>query len=185
VPLANAVVQFTNLGMYLRQNDTGLWGQTRALDTGTPVFASVFFKQRNGEVLYRTDTDVQGRFQLAGQTLTQVKPLLHRIEVVRGEDSVEIFLQEGAIPLREFPVTGADHRLPLQAFVYSDRGLYRLGETIHLTTLVRHWDLTAPGRPDGRVDHCRTNRSGQARHTARRSFAEWRYHMVLGHPTRC
>ena len=144
MPLANAVLQFTNLGVYLRQNDTGLWGQTMALDTGTPVFASVFFKQRNGEVLYRTDTDVQGQFHLPAQTLAQVKLQLHRIEATRGEDAVEIFLKEGAIPLREFPITGADHRLPLQAFVYSDRGLYRLGETVHLTTLVRHWDLTAP-----------------------------------------
>src|SRR5262249_57420 len=78
------------------------------------------------------------------QTLAQVKPQLHRIEAVRGEDAVEIFLQEGAIPLREFPITGADQRLPLQAFVYSDRGLYRLGETVHLPTLMRHWDLTVP-----------------------------------------
>ncbi len=144
IPVANTVLQFTNLGVYLRQNDTGLWGQTMALDTGTPVFASVLFKQRNGEVLYRTDTDVQGQFHLPAQTLAQVKPQLHRIEATRGEDSVEIFLHEGAIPLREFPIAGADHRLPLQAFVYSDRGLYRLGETVHLTTLVRQWDLTAP-----------------------------------------
>ncbi|MBI3275746.1 MAG: hypothetical protein HYZ60_07355, partial [Methylocystis sp.] len=144
VSLANTVLQFTNLGLYVRQSDTGLWGQTVALDTGTPVFASVHFKQRNGEVLYRTDTDTQGWFRLTAQTVARVKPQLHRIEAIRGEDSVEIFLKEGAIPLREFPIAGADQRLPMQAFVYSDRGLYRLGETVHLTALLRRWDLTVP-----------------------------------------
>src|SRR5262249_56195251 len=99
---------------YWRQNDSGLWGQTVALDTGTPVFASVAFKQRNGEVLYRTDTDVQGQFHLPAQTLAQVKPQLHRIEAVRGEDAVEIFLQQGAIPLPDFPTPAADQPLPLQ-----------------------------------------------------------------------
>jgi MG2 domain len=144
-PLANIVLQFTNLGLYVRENDTGIWGQTVALDTGIPVFAAVLFKQKNGEVLHRADTDLQGWFRLSEPMTSQVKPQLHRIEAMRGEDSVEIFLpKEGAIPLREFPVAGADHHLPMQAFVYSDRGLYRLGETVHLTTLLRQWDLAVP-----------------------------------------
>src|SRR5262249_25548486 len=96
------------------------------------------------------------------------------------EDSVEIFLsKEGAIPLREFPIAGADHRLPMQAFVYSDRGLYRLGETVHLTTLLRQWDLAVPQDdltseliiegPLGRVD--RTTLVGAAFHNGASSWS--------------
>ncbi|MBI4640600.1 MAG: hypothetical protein HY731_07895 [Candidatus Tectomicrobia bacterium] len=144
IHLANKVIQFTNLGVYVRKNDDGLWGQTVALDRGDPVFAKVLLKQKNGEVLYETDTDIDGRFHLKWNDLASrsIQKDLQRIETVRGEDSIEIFLPEGPIPLGSFPISGADHKIPVQAFVYSDRGLYRLGDTVHLTTLIRNWDLT-------------------------------------------
>lgn len=142
----NKLIQFTNLGLYVRKNDQGVWGQTVVLDMGTPVFAKILLKKRNNEVLHEADTDENGWFQLKWGELANdtVAGDLHRVEAVRGEDSVEIFLAEDAIPIGSFPVSGADHKIPVQAFVYSDRGLYRLGDTVHLTTLIRNWDLTVP-----------------------------------------
>lgn len=161
--IANIVVQFTNLGVYVRKHHTGLWGQVLAIDIGESVLATIRFKQKNGKVLYQTDTDAQGAFRLPDNVLASIAPHLHRIEAVQGEDSVEVFLKDGAFSLRSFPIAGVNHRLPLQAFVYSDRGLYRLGETVHLTTLLRHWDLRTPAEdvsaefilegPTGRVRH--------------------------------
>jgi hypothetical protein len=144
----NKIIQFTNLGVYLRKSEEGLWGQTLALDTGSPVFAKILLEQRNGEILYEADTDENGWFRLNWSDLdeeTQERTsLLHRIEAVRGEDSVEIFLSEQPLPIESFPISGESHEVPFQAFVYSDRGLYRLGDTVHLTTLIRNWDLTVP-----------------------------------------
>lgn len=163
---ANKVIQFTDIGLYLRKNQEGLWGQTLRLENGTPEPAKILLKQKNGETLTSFYTDVEGTFHFKWDTPEKKGLLqkLNRIEAQVGDDSVELLIQEESIALSSFPTSGIDQRASAyQAFVYSDRGLYRLGDTVHLTTLVRDWQQNAPKEtlsldfdlysPQGKIKH--------------------------------
>ncbi|MBF0276975.1 MAG: hypothetical protein HQM13_04265 [SAR324 cluster bacterium] len=160
------IVQFTDIGLFVRQNPSKIWGQTVRLATAIPAPSKILLKQLNGEISGAIETDEEGRFEYFWDKTKQnaLNKSLHRIEARVGEDSVEIFLQDGSIPLSSFPVGGVDQsKTPLQAFVYSNRGLYRLGDTVHLAILLRDWqqnlpednvsaDLTLYG-PNGKITH--------------------------------
>jgi uncharacterized protein YfaS (alpha-2-macroglobulin family) len=155
----------SDLGVSAINGRDGVHGFVRSLATAAPIAnAGVRLVARNNEVLGTAKTDSRGyvRFDAAltrgggGQA-----PAVLIAETAAG-DYTFLDMATAAFDLTDRGVKGRADPGPVDAFAYVDRGVYRPGETVHLTTLVR----TASGeastvpvtlilsRPDG-VEHSR------------------------------
>ncbi len=155
----------SDLGLTAINGDDGVHGFVRSLATAEPVAgAGVRLIARNNEVLAAAKTDARGyvRFDPAlvrgegGQA-----PAVLVAETGAG-DYAFLDTATAAFDLTDRGVSGRTEPGPVDGFTYADRGVYRPGETVHLTTLVRTRDGTASPvpatlifqRPDG-VEHSR------------------------------
>ncbi|WP_108658877.1 alpha-2-macroglobulin family protein [Acuticoccus kandeliae] len=144
----------------------------RSLKTAQPTEGvEVSLVARNEEVLASARTDAQGHARLAttGRTNGGLAPTL--VTAQNGEnDFAFIPLLGGAFELTDRGVAGRAAPGPVDAFLATERGVYRAGETVHLTTLVRDdtsRSLALPvtiklTRPDGVLSRRITQRSDEA-----------------------
>ena len=155
----------SDLGMTAISGSDGIHGFVRSLATAAPVVnAKVRLMARNNEVLGSGRTDSRGyvRFDAAlargegGQA-----PAVLVAETAAG-DYAFLDMATAAFDLTDRGVKGRAEPGPVDAFAYADRGVYRPGESVHLTALVRTRSGEASAvpvtlifwRPDG-VEHSR------------------------------
>ena len=133
----------SDLGMTAFSGRDGVHGFIRSLATAEPVLgARVRLIARNNEILGEATTDTRGyvRFD-AGlkQGEGGLAPGYLSAEKKNGDvlDFSFLDLSMAAFDLSDRGVAGRDAPGPIDAFTFSDRGVYRAGETVHLTSLVR------------------------------------------------
>ncbi|CCG09506.1 alpha-2-macroglobulin family protein [Pararhodospirillum photometricum] len=141
----------TDIGVQTATGQDGLSVFVRSLSTGKPLTgATLTLVARNNEELGEATTDRNGmaRFQpgqlsgTGGRTASWV--MIHGPE----GDFAYLDLAGPAFDLSDRGVSGRAVPGPLDAFLYTDRGIYRPGETVHLTTLLRDESARAlPGLP--------------------------------------
>ena len=150
------LVVLTDLGVLAK---TELDGRRKvfvqSLSDGTPVAgALVSVVGRNGQVVVAANTDGEGV-----ATLPTFEPFVRErtpvlLRVTRGEDMSFLPLGDWSrrLDTSRFDVGGeVNHVDPgaLKAVIFSDRGLYRPGETVHLGLILRaqDWAKTPVGAP--------------------------------------
>ncbi len=122
----------------------------QSLSTGKPVAgAEVRAIARNGETLALATTDADGRARLPSLSGFQREKQPVMLTVVRGEDLSFLPLDDygRTLDYSRFDIGGEPSQIEagaLKAFVFSDRGLYRPGDTIHLGYIVRALDWSKP-----------------------------------------
>jgi alpha-2-macroglobulin len=155
----------SDLGLTAISGDDGMHAFVRSLAAATPVVnANVRLIARNNEILATARTDSRGyaRFNpglKAGEG--GLAPAVLVAETSEG-DYAFLDLATGAFDLTDRGVKGRSPPGPIDAFAYTDRGVYRPGEQVHLTTLARDRAGKAANvpvtlivaRPDG-VEHAR------------------------------
>lgn len=154
----------SDLGLSTLSGDDGLHAFVRSLATAEPAAGvNVRLVARNNEVLGTAKTDASGyaRFDV-GLTRGEggLAPALLIAET--GQDYAFLDLATAAFDLTDRGVKGRETPGALDAFLYSDRGVYRPGENVYLTGLVRDAANKAAAlpvtliitRPDG-VEHRR------------------------------
>ena len=155
----------SDLGLTAINGDDGMHAFVRSLAAATPVVnANVRLVARNNEILAAAKTDSRGYVRFnpglkAGEG--GLAPAVLVAETSEG-DYAFLDLATGAFDLTDRGVKGRSPPGPIDAFAYTDRGVYRPGEEVHLTTLVRDRAGKAASvpvtlivsRPDG-VEHAR------------------------------
>lgn len=155
----------SDLGLTAFSGDDGIHAFVRSLAETTAIAgANVKLVARNNEVLGTATTDAKGyaKFDHAltkGEGGTQ--PSILVAEKGTGEYAF-LDLNTGAFDLSDRGVKGRDVPGPVDAFLYTERGVYRAGEEVNVTALVRDGAgkaATLPTtlivhRPDG-VEHTR------------------------------
>ncbi|MBX6322619.1 MAG: alpha-2-macroglobulin family protein, partial [Rhodospirillaceae bacterium] len=130
----------TDYGITTYSGRDGLHVSVRSLDTGRPVAgADVRLYARDNEELGRAETDATG--------IALFAPGLLRGSAGRTATAVMVFGQSGefsfldlthaAFDLSDRGVGGRLAPGPIDAFLYTDRGVYRPGETVELVALLR------------------------------------------------
>jgi len=155
----------SDLGLTAINGDDGMHAFVRSLAAATPVVnANLRLIARNNEILATAKTDSRGyaRFD-AGLKSGEggLAPALLVAETGEG-DYAFLDLATGGFDLTDRGVKGRNPPGPIDAFAYTDRGVYRPGEQVHLTTLARDRAGKASSvpltiivsRPDG-VEHAR------------------------------
>jgi uncharacterized protein YfaS (alpha-2-macroglobulin family) len=155
----------SDLGLTAINAEDGIHGFVRSLASAVPVVnASIRLVARNNEVLGTGKTDSRGYVRFdpglkrgeGGQA-----PAVLVAETAEG-DYAFLDMSAAAFDLTDRGVAGRTEPGPIDAFSYTDRGVYRPGEDVHLTTLVRNRTGSASpvpvtlifSRPDG-VEHSR------------------------------
>ena len=93
---------------------------------------------RNNEVLATRTTDAQGYARFESGLTRGEGGLAPAMVVAEGKgDYAFLSLKAPAFDLTDRGVAGRSVAGGLDAFVYPERGVYRTGETVHLTTLLR------------------------------------------------
>jgi uncharacterized protein YfaS (alpha-2-macroglobulin family) len=154
----------SDLGLTAFTGEDGLHAFARSL-ASTEAVSSVKLRllARNNEVLGTATTDAQGYARFEPGLLRGEGGQVPRLLVAEGRDDYALLdLATAAFDLTDRGVKGRQAPGPLDAYLYAERGVYRPGETVHLTGLLR----TAAGaaspapvtliisRPDG-VEHRR------------------------------
>lgn len=155
----------SDLGLTAFSGDDGVHAFVRSLASAEPITdAAVRLVARNNEVLATAKTDKNGyvRFD-AGQSKGEGgnAPAILVAENATGEYAF-LDLTSNAFDLSDRGVKGRDAPGPLDGYLYTERGVYRPGEEVNVTALVR--DATGAAatlpttlivvRPDG-VEHGR------------------------------
>ena len=130
----------SDLGLTAFSGDDGVHAFVRSLAGATPIdTASVRLIARNNEVLATAKTDKNGyvRFE-PGQTRGEggLAPAILVAENGNGEYAF-LDLSTNAFDLSDRGVKGRDAPGPLDGYVYTERGVYRPGEDVNVTALVR------------------------------------------------
>jgi uncharacterized protein YfaS (alpha-2-macroglobulin family) len=155
----------SDLGLAAFTGDNGLHAFVRSLTSTEPIAnASVRVVARNNEILAQGRTDGAGHVRFEPGHVRGEGGLQAALLVAEAANGQYAFLDIGAaaFDLSDRGVKGREKAGAIDAFLYSDRGIYRPGETVHLNAMVRDRVGNASGlpttlivaRPDG-VEHSR------------------------------
>jgi len=130
----------SDIGASLFRGPDGLHVLTRSLNSAEPLAGvTVSLVARNNRELAQSVSDTRGYTHFAAPLLNGVggnEPIFVRTESADGGFSF-VSLKQKAFDLRDRGVAGRAPPGPVDAFVSTERGIYRPGETVHLTALVR------------------------------------------------
>ena len=132
---AYRITQFivTNIGLHVRLYSRGLEVFANALDSGKPM-PSVQLKLQGEKETVALETDD------AGHVSFEHRPSGDLLLTAQQDGQFAFLdLREAALDLSEYPVTGSLDK-PLAPFIYSTRDLFRPGESMDLSVLLRDRD---------------------------------------------
>jgi len=152
----------TDLGITTYRGTDGLSVFVRSLATAEPVEGVEFaLVARDNVELGRAATDRDGRVQFAGGLLHGTGGAEPVVVLAYGKDGdfAYLDLRRSSFDLSDRGVAGRPSPGAIDAFLYTERGIYRPGETVHLVAMLRNREaeaLSAPlsitvRRPDGMV----------------------------------
>jgi len=157
----------TDLGLTTLSGNDGLHVMVRSLGSAGPVGdVHIRLIAVNNEVLGEATTDAEGYARLAPGLMRGtggMAPGLLIADTPVGDYSF-LDLSKPAMDLTDRGVEGREPPKPLDVFLTTERGIYRVGETVFATSLVRDATATAVEsvpltaivtRPDGK-EHGRT-----------------------------
>ena len=157
----------SDLGLTAFSGNDGIHVFVHSLETAQPTGAvELQLLSRGNEILARKRTDDAGHVQFEAN-LTRGEGALAPAMVVASDskgDYAFLSLKTPAFDLTDRGVAGRAVPAGLDAFVYTERGVYRSGETVQVTALLRDGQGTAAldvpltlvvERPDG-VEYRRT-----------------------------
>lgn len=133
-------VVVSDLGLHIYNGQDGLTVFSRSFASGKAVpGAEVSLIARNNEVLGTATADAQGMVRFDPGLLRGKGGRAPQLLTGLAKDGDFSFLDltQPAFDLSDRGVGGREAPGALDAFLYTDRGIYRPGETVHLTTLLR------------------------------------------------
>jgi len=146
----------TDIGLHARLQGDQLWVHAASLDSGEPR-NGVRIEVIDGEGRVKAEAATNGE----GQATLAYAPQPEDVLVARRDAEIALIpFRQPALDLADFEVGGRRHTA-LDAFTWSGRDLYRPGESLQVSALLRDFDGRALGQsqplyaslaqPDGRV----------------------------------
>lgn len=145
--MASKWVVATDMGMVAKKSGDNLLVWVNTLAELSPVaHAELKLISRNNQILMNAQTDKNGIAVFEGYRALQEEGFTpYVITASAGDDLTFLELQRRRIPTTDFDVGGKPTlRHGYAAFLYSDRGVYRPGESAHLVAVVRGEHTAVP-----------------------------------------
>lgn len=130
----------SDIGASLFRGPDGLHVLTRSLNSAEPLAGvTVSLVAKNNRELAHSVSDSRGYTHFSAPLMNGAggnEPIFVRTESSDGGFSF-VSLKQKAFDLRDRGVAGREPPGPIEAYVSTERGIYRPGETVHLTALIR------------------------------------------------
>ncbi|MGE5476332.1 MAG: alpha-2-macroglobulin family protein [Bacteroidales bacterium] len=138
-PMAAQWVVQTDLGLTSFNGADGLTLSVRSLKTAKPLGGvRLTLIARNNDELGQVTTDANGVARFAPGLLRGTGGMAPVMVMAYGTDDFAFLdLRRSTFDLSDRGVEGRAPAGPVDAFLYTERGIYRPGETVQLTTLLR------------------------------------------------
>jgi hypothetical protein len=152
----NRFVMLTDLGLLVKSNaDDSREVFVMSLRSQNPIAGTkISLLARNGSILSEVTTDAQGRAVLAKPLVTARERQAVAILARLGSDTSFISLRPGQLPALDYSRYDVDGILgsrtkAVEAHVFTERGVYRPGDSIHFGAIVkrRDWQSVIDGLP--------------------------------------
>ena len=146
----------TDLAFTTYQSPSGLDATVRSIDSGKALRGvRVELVASNNEILGKAETDATGRVHFDAQLIKGTGALSPRMLMAYGKsgDYAILDFNRSPLDLSAFAIGGRSAGAEVDAYVFADRGVYRPGETVNITAMLR--DAKA---------HAVTGRTGQIRY---------------------
>ena len=130
----------TDIALAAYRGERALHVTARSIETAkTLPDTRVAVIARNNELLAEARTNAEGRAVFPAATISGTGNLAPKMVLAyRGDDDfAALDLARSPLDLSAFDVAGRTGAGPVEAYLYTDRGVYRPGETVRLTALVR------------------------------------------------
>ena len=152
---AEQLIVVTDLGLVAKRSGKELWVWVNSLDSLEPIpQAEVrLINNRDKAVLLTGETDAEGfvKLTLDADVFKEDPELL--LTVAKGENFSLLQLQRHQFSTSGFNVGGIPYlRDGHEAFLYTERGVYRPGETVNLVGIVRGKDSETPASLPVRIE---------------------------------
>ena len=134
-------VMFTDIALTTYSSSEGVDVIARSITTARPLQGvDLELIAANNDKLASATTNGDGRARFDAAVINGDYPLTPKMIMAYGpqEDFAAIDLQRAPLDLSDRNVSGRDAPSKVDAFVYLDRGIYRPGETVHVTGLLRN-----------------------------------------------
>ena len=143
---ANRWLVITDLALTAYRGADGVDFMVRSLQTARPVEdVRVELVARSNEVLASVVTDASGRARFDGPLTRGEGAMAPRLLTAYGPDNdfAVLDFQRNPVDLSGLDTAGRQRPDGADGFVYLDRGIYRPGETVHVSALVRDIEARA------------------------------------------
>ena len=157
---ANRWIMMTDLALTAYRGEHGLDVTLRSLDTGRALpSAKVQLIARNNEILAEGQTDTDGRIGFDRPIMSGSGNNAPKLVMAYGGDGDlgVLDLTRAAVDLSSEDVGGRRTPGDVDAYLYTERGIYRPGETVHISGLLRTNSAYAAGDRSGSLIIYRPN----------------------------
>ena len=152
----NRLILVTDLGIIVKQEQDGSQVVfVQSIHSGqAQVDAEVEVIGKNGLVLFSGITDLEGKVRFANLSglERERQPLLYLVRYQGDMSFLPVDREDRKLDFSRFSIDGAENALDerqLNAYLFSDRGLYRPGDTVKLGMIVKteQWSNDLAGIP--------------------------------------
>ncbi|CAG1769199.1 hypothetical protein BAC3_00116, partial [uncultured bacterium] len=150
------LILVTDLGILVKKEQDGSQVVfVQSISSGLPqANATVEILGKNGLVLFSGQTDEQGktRFEKLSGLERERQPMMYLVKYQDDISFLPIDRDDRKLNMSRFPIDGeanAKDENQLNAYLFSDRGIYRPSDTFHIGMIVKtaHWNLPLVGIP--------------------------------------
>ncbi|CAK8723664.1 MAG: hypothetical protein CDV28_1034 [Candidatus Electronema aureum] len=137
---ASQWIVVTDIGLTTYQGSDGLTVAARSLDTALPIAGvEIGLYAKNNTPLATLTTDEKGLVRFAPGLLQGKggQTAVHLMSMNSKHGFTFLQLEQAPFDLSDRGVSGRTAPGPLDAYIYTERGIYRPGETVHLAAIVR------------------------------------------------
>lgn len=142
------VISYSDIGLIAKQEPDRILVFLNSINTATPIggVAVSLISSNNQNVL--TATSDQDGIAVFDNLKKQIPDFtVAMLTAQQGSDFNYLLLNQAAVSTERYEVGGRmSNAAKYEAFIYGDRDIYRPGETIYLSTLVRNTKWEAPGK---------------------------------------
>ncbi|HXI87186.1 MAG TPA: alpha-2-macroglobulin, partial [Parvularculaceae bacterium] len=144
-------VMFTDIALTSYSSREGIDIFANSISTARPMTGlTLDLIAANNDKLATATTNADGRAHFDGAVINGDYPLTPRMVMAYGSgaDFAALDLQRAPLDLSDRDISGRSAPTKVDAFIYFDRGIYRPGETAHVTGLLRDGEgLAVTDRP--------------------------------------
>lgn len=133
-------IMYTDMALTSYRGSDGMDVFVRSIDTARPLTGvELVVIAQNNDVLAKATTNADGRVRFDDGVMRGTGPLEPKMVLAYGsqDDFAALDLSRAPLDLSERNIGGRAAPRKVDGFVYLDRGIYRPGETLHLTSLLR------------------------------------------------